>query len=354
MRANGASLRTTSSQDANRDKMVNHTGMDWKGIHGIVADTPATGGGGVRYWVIRLFWLVVGCGLAASGGAAEVAIIKAADILPYQEAVAGFKEKFSGQITEYVLAPGGGVERALQDGLLKKRIDLMLSLGTDALTLGKRHAISVPVVYGFVLDPGAALAGMAAPERARVAGLSMNISAHAQFTVLLKIRPGTKKVGVVYDPSRSQALIDEALGAARALGIMLVARPIKSTAESIDAYSALRGEAEVIWMVPDATAISPESLKFLMLFALRNNIPVIGIADKYAKMGALYALSFDAKDIGREAAELATRLLDSTPAAPLSPVAPRQFTLSINLRSAASLGISVPQDMIDAAKAVYR
>lgn len=324
------------------------------GMRDIEADRPAVGSSGVRYWVIRLFWLVVGCGLAGAGGAAEVAIIKAADLAPYQEAVAGFKERFSGQVTEYVLAPGDGVERALQDGLRKNRIDLMLSLGTDALALAKRYANAVPVVYGFILDPGTALAGMAAPERARVAGLLMTIPAHAQFTALLKIRPGTKKIGVVYDPGRSQALVDEAHVAARALGITLVDRSIKSAAESIAAYTALRGEAEVIWIVPDATAISPESLNFLMLFSLRNNIPVIGIADKYVKMGALFALSFDAKDIGREAAELATRLLESTPAAPLPPVAPRKFILSINLRSAASLGISVPQDMIDAAKAVYR
>lgn len=309
---------------------------------------------GVRYRLTRLFWLAVGCGLAGSGGAAEVAIIKAADIAPYQEAVAGFKEVFSGQVTEYVLAPGNGVERALQDGLLKKRIDLMLSLGTDALTLSMRHAHSVPVVYSFVLDAGSVLGGMAAPERARVAGLSMNIPVLAQFTALLKIRPGTKKVGVVYDPSRSQSLMVEALGAARVLGLTLVDRPIKSAAESIDAYSSLRGAAEVIWMVPDATALSPESLKFLMLFSLSNNIPVMGIADKYVKMGALLALSLDTKDLGHQAAEIATQLLDSPPATPLPPRAPRQFTLSINLRSAASLGITVPQDMIAAAKTVYR
>ncbi|MEQ6341680.1 MAG: ABC transporter substrate-binding protein [Gammaproteobacteria bacterium] len=355
MRANGASPPAASLQDANRDKTVNDTGMGTdRDMHSIGADRPAIGCSGARYRIFRLFWLAVGCGLAGSGVAAEVAIIKAADILPYQEAVAGFKEKFSGQVTEYVLAPGDGVENALQEGLRKNRIDIMLSLGTDALALAKRHVNTVPVVYGFVLDPGAALAGMAAPERARIAGLSMNVPAHAQFTALLKIRPGTKKVGVVYDPGRSQALVDEARGAARALGMTLVDRPIKSAAEAIDAYTALRGEADVMWMVPDATAISPESLKFLMLFSLRNNFPVIGIADKYVKMGALFALSFDAKDIGRQAAELAIRLLDGIPAAPLASVAPRKLAMSINLKSATSLGISVPQDVIDTATVVYR
>ncbi len=302
----------------------------------------------------RLFWLIMGCMFAASGRAAEVAIVKAADILPYQQAVAGFKEKFNGQVTEYVLTSGESVERALQDGIRQKRIGIMMSLGTDALALTRRYASTVPVVYSFVLDPGPLLVSIPAAERARIAGLLMNIPAQVQLATLLRIRPGTRRVGVVYDPARSQALVDEARNAVRALGMTLVERPVKSVTESIDAYAALLGEAEVILMMPDATVISTESLQFLMLFSLRNNIPVIGIADKYVKMGALFALSFDTRDIGRQAAELANRLLDNTNAAPLAPVAPRKFAMSINLKSVASLGLSVPQEVIDTATTVYR
>lgn len=307
-----------------------------------------------RLPLLRLLWLIVGSGLPYLGWAADVAIIKAANIVPYQEAVAGFKEKFNGQITEYVLTPGKDIKDELELKVQKKQIHILFSLGTDALVLTKGYANNIPLVYAFVLDPDAVLTPLSTLERAHVTGVTMNIPAHAQFTELLKLRPKTQRVGVVYDPSRSQALVDDARRAARALGLTLVDRPIQSTAEAIDAYSALRDAAEVIWMVPDATAISPESLKFLMLFSLRNNLPVIGISDKYVKMGAFFALSFDARDMGRQAGELANRLLSDAPSTPLVAVAPRKFSISINLKSATSLGLNVPQEVLEAATMVYR
>jgi transcription initiation factor TFIID TATA-box-binding protein len=79
----------------------------------------------------------------------------------------------------------------------------------------------------------------------------------------------------------------------------------------------------------------------MLLFAFRNRIPVIGISDKYVKSGVLLALSFDSEDIGRQAGELANRILSGEDVKKFSLIKPRMVKLSINLNTAEKIGIKI-------------
>jgi hypothetical protein len=64
-------------------------------------------------------------------------------------------------------------------------------------------------------------------------------------------------------------------------------------------------------------------------------------------MGALISLSYSsAKDMGRQAGEVANRLMGETGATPIAHVALRQVKLTLNLKTARKLGVEVPDSVI--------
>ncbi len=281
--------------------------------------------------------------------AEDIAAVKSADIRPYRDAVNGFKSAVKANVYEYVME---GSDNSIILMRLKEPqgTDLIFTLGTDALTLVKDKIRDIPIVFTFVLNPDADIKS----RSPHIAGIDINIPPEDQFNALLQVVPQVKRIGVIYDPSKSQSIINEAETAAKKLGISLVTRKIDSKAEAINAISMMEGNVDALWMAPDTTAITPESINYMLLFAFRNRIPLIGISDKYVKDGVLLALSFDSEDIGRQAGEIANSILEGKDIKKFSLVKPRMVKFSINLNTAEKIGIKIPERMIQLADKVYR
>lgn len=278
--------------------------------------------------------------------AEDVGTVKSVDILPYRDAVKGFKDAVKANVYEYVIENGDNSTILLS----LKGTDLIFTLGSDALTLVKDEIKDKPIVFTFVLNPNTDFKS----RSPHITGIDINIPPEEQFNALLQVVPQVKQIGVIYDPSKSQSIIDEAEAAAKKLGVSLVIRKINSKEEAINAISTLEGNVDAIWMAPDTTAITTESINYMLLFAFRNRIPVIGISDKYVKSGVLLALSFDSEDIGRQAGELANRILSGEDVKKFSLIKPRIVKLSINLNTAEKIGIKIPERVIRLADRVYK
>jgi len=278
--------------------------------------------------------------------AEDVAAVKSVDILPYRDALKGFKSAVKANVYEYVIENGDNSSILFR----LKGTDLIFTLGTDALTLVKDEIKDKPIVFTFVLNPDADIKS----RYPHITGIDINIPPEEQFKALLQVAPQVKRIGVIYDPSKSQSIINEAEAAAKKLEVSLVIKKIDSKTEAIDAISRMEGNVDAIWMAPDTTAITPESINYMLLFAFRNRIPLIGISDKYVKDGVLLALSFDSEDIGRQAGEMANRILEGKDIKEFSLIKPRMVKFSINLNTAEKIGIKISERVIRLADRVYK
>lgn len=286
-----------------------------------------------------------------SSYAGDVAAVKSADIAPYREAVNGFKNVVKTRVYEYVIMDEKGMDNSVVLRIKEQKTDLIFALGTDALQLAKGEFKNTPVVFAFVLNPDA-VTGKGPHEN--IKGIDMIVPPLEQFNSLLDIAPRVKRIGVIYDPSKTQALINDVAIAAKSLGLTLVPYEIKSRGEAIDAISYMEGKVDALWMAPDTTAITRESIEYMLLFSFRTGIPLIGISDKYVKDGALLALSFDSEDMGRQAGELAMKILEGEDIKAISLLKPRKLKLSINLNTAEKLGLNIPERVISRADKKYR
>lgn len=286
---------------------------------------------------------------AAGSYAAEIAVIKSMDILPYSEALEGFKEVVPASFREFSIEDSDA-RAAAASSLRRREPDLIFAIGTEALRLAKEELKGIPVVFAFVLTPEAVIG----KNRPDITGVNMNIPPVEQFKALLRILPGAKRIGVIYDQAKTQKLINEGLEDIRSLGLTLITYGITTKPEAINAVAKMKGKVDALWLVPDTTVLTPEFLEHLLLFSFGNRVPIIGLSDKHVRNGALFALSFDYEDIGRQAGEIANRILKSGEIEGIPIRKPRRSKLSLNLNTAEKIGITVPKAVIKAADKLYK
>ncbi len=285
--------------------------------------------------------------LCSSAFAAKIAVIKSADIPPFREAIKGFKQSFDGTFEQYVLKKGKKSKNTeLFYNVQQSNVDAVFALGTKAAKLTHQHLSKTPIVFAYVLNPDKL---KDSGGNTQLSGIRMAVPPREQFKTLKNILPNIKRVGVIYDPEKTEDVIIEARLTATVSGLTLIEIPIFTKGQAIGAISSLNDKVDAFWMVPDSTLISKESLKHLFLFSIKNKIPVIGISKKYVKYGALFAVSFDNEDMGRQAGELLNNIGNKKAADTIPLESPRKFNLAINLKIANRLGINIDEEIVEEA-----
>ena len=296
-----------------------------------------------------LFWLVLP-GAPDRAGAAEVAILKSADIAAYTQAVDSFKASMPAPSTfvEYDLQ--GDIERGrkLARKIRASDATLVLAVGLKAALVAKLEIVDIPVIYCMVLDP--AKSGLSAPN---MTGIMLEIPIERQLSAMRSVLPRLKRIGVLYDPEKTANLVDVARRQARALGLEVVARQVRSEKEVPTILRALLPEIEALWLIPDSTVLTEESLSFLLATALDANVPVIGFSSALARSGALVGLSVQYEDVGLQAGRLAKKILLENYRPFSTPFPPDRVRLALNLKTARFLGITIPSEVVENADELY-
>jgi putative ABC transport system substrate-binding protein len=192
-------------------------------------------------------------------------------------------------------------------------------------------------------------------QGANLAGVSLDIPVQMQLARYKALVPTLKTLGVIYDPTKTGAMVTEARSTVATLGLQLLATPVSTPKEVPAAVRSLLGKIDALWMVPDDTVVTPESFKFLLLTAFENNLPFVTVSDIFVEAGALASLSPDYTDVGRQGCQLATDLESGRlRPAEVMVVPPAKVNLAINLKTASKIGLTLPPDIVQSANKVYR
>ncbi|OGT20057.1 MAG: hypothetical protein A2V90_00515 [Gammaproteobacteria bacterium RBG_16_57_12] len=292
--------------------------------------------------------------LCAPGHAAEVATVKSRELKPYSDALTGFKSTVDAHIkTAVILTDDDPDGKAAIGQMNLQKVDLVFVLGSDALRAVRNSVSDVPILFSFVLDPETIIGSPEQQYQLKIRGITMNVPPEEQLRMLTQIAPGHKRIGIIYDAAKSAQLAERTRVAAARLGLSVVEKTIAEKQQAIDAITEMSGKIDAFLMLPDTTFISKESFQYLLLFSFRNNVPIIGLSDKYARLGALFALTFDSEKLGKQAGELATKMLAGTDTEKSLYVDPQHFQFTINIKTARKLGITIPGDVLNRADEVY-
>ena len=301
-------------------------------------------------WYVKitlgLLWLLP----LTEAGAQGIVILKSHDLEPFNQAMAGFVAACPMHITEYDLRGTKKEESSIMQRLTAAKPRLIVAIGPLAAQVTRENLRDVPMIFVMVSNPPKH--GL---QGANLAGVSLDIPVQTQLARYKALVPTLKTLGVIYDPTKTGAMVTEARGTVNTLGFQLLSAPVSTPKEVPAALRSLLGKIDALWMVPDDTVVTPDSFKFLLLTALENNLPFVTVSDIFVEAGALASLSPDYTDVGRQGCQLATDLESGRlrPADAMV-VPPAKVNLAINLKTASKIGLQLPPEVIQSANKVYR
>ncbi len=275
---------------------------------------------------------------------ADVLVVQSLAIKPYEKALQGLRSVAAGSLERIYCTKmdRGEVERYVR----RRRPDLIYAIGMDALNkLGAVH--DIPIVYLMVLNP---LSADAAGEN--VTGVSLVIEPSRQLSLMRQVLPQLKRVGILYDPGKSAALVERARAAASRSGVELVARPVASPRDVIAAINGIAGKVNAFWLIPDTTVVSSVTLDLLLLASIEHKIPVFAFSEKYVERGALLSLEIDEFDLGRQAGEMGNRILAGARVRSVRREDARGGTITINQIVAHKMGIRIGEELLRRARVI--
>jgi len=276
--------------------------------------------------------------------AQKILVVQSLRIGPYEEAVRGLRSSIDGNIKKLVLSDLEGVD--VTKVVRGERPDVIVAIGTDTMNRVRRIK-DIPIVHLMVFDPQGTLT-----DGENITGIGMHVGPERQLTSAQKIMPRLKRVGILYNPARSGSLFRRTQATARSLGIDLVAKEVRSSREVLNLLEDMKGNIEAFLMLPDTTVVTPDTVEHLLLFSLKNKIPIITFSDKYVEMGALMALDIDPFDLGKQAGEIVRKIQLGTSPASIPRNEPHSAAITINNKIARKLGLSLNEEAFGRARII--
>jgi len=295
-------------------------------------------------WLLSFALIAVSCSVPTQADAAgvEIAILRSSDLKAYNDAIEGFKTTGPGgtTYTEYDLR--GDLERGKQLARKIRASDsaLVVAVGLKAALAAKLEIVDIPVLYMMILDP---LKHRLNADN--MTGVLLDIPMDRQFKIMRAFLPTLRRIGIMYDPDKTAPKLKEAESRAPTHAFQLRGFPVQNEKETPQQLRALLSESEVLWLVPDSTVLTDESIRFILESAVAQQVPVVGFSSELTRLGALLSMSIDYGEVGREAGLLAKRIVNGEQQLPLKPVSVQRIRITVNQKTARYLGVTIPKEL---------
>ena len=246
----------------------------------------------------------------------------------------------------------GNVDRLprLVRDLLHINVDVIVAPSTAVAKAAKAATTSVPIVMANVTDPESA--GLVASLRqpggnvTGLANLSSDLS--GKYLELLKeALPHLSRVAVLWSPRTAPLYRTEIESAARSLNLTLHMLDVR-TIEDVERTLLLAkqsGDGAALFMGPASEPFLFSSRQRIVATALRVRMPTMTPTPFWVQAGCLMSYGMDAGQY-RRAGIFIDKILKGARPADLPVEQPTKFELVINLKTAKSLGLTIPPSLL--------
>lgn len=229
---------------------------------------------------------------------------------------------------------------ALSGTLNPKTTSLIVTVGTPAARTVNKANPPVPVLYTLLPRQTYQQLTRAAP---RDSAIYLDQPLGRQLDLARAALPRATRVGVLSGPTTAGLLV-ELRTSAQSRGLQIVARDIGRADELLGALVRVLEESDVLLSLADPLVFNNHTTHHLLLTTYRHGVPVLGLSRSYVEAGALLAVYSTPEHIGRQIADVLLKLgFTGAPALP-SAQPPRFFSVSVNRRVAAALGLTLPDE----------
>ena len=227
---------------------------------------------------------------------------------------------------------------------------LILASSPPAVIAARKHTSSIPIIFSTVYDPVDAgfVASLARPG-GNVTGMTTRVEGlwGRRLQLLREALPSLTRVGVMYDPTdgEDKLTFSQLSAAGRELSVLVLAFHVQQPEDISPSFSKMRTTKVDAALVGGST-VGFVHRKIAADAALAHRMPAFGVTEDRVQAGFLMSYGIDLVAQFRQTARYADRVLRGTPPADLPVERPNTFRLTINLKTAKALGITVPKSIL--------
>jgi ABC-type uncharacterized transport system substrate-binding protein len=234
--------------------------------------------------------------------------------------------------------------------LVKIPVKVMVVANTPGNVAAKKATATIPIVMVAVGDPvRVGLVSNLGRPGGNVTGFT-NLTgqlAAKRLQLIKELLPSATRIGLIGNPADPNALvqIQDSEAAARQLKLQLRVFTVQEAAQLEPAVESARSwQVQALIPLADSLQLSLRGRTIELSAKLR--IPVMYASRADAEAGGLIAYGVDALETYRRAAGYVDRILKGAKAGDLPVQQPTRLVLSVNMKTAAALGIKIPQAIL--------
>jgi putative ABC transport system substrate-binding protein len=227
--------------------------------------------------------------------------------------------------------------------------DVIVVRGNRPVTMTKQATRSIPIVFAQVGDPvgSGIIANLARPGGNLTGFTHFEATMGGKWLEVLKdIAPSLRRIAILMHPETpaNVAFLRVAEAAAPALGVTVTPAGARDAVGIEQAFAAIDTANTGVAVMPHDVTVAQTSL--IVALAARYRLPAVYPYRFYVTKGGLISYSFDTNDHWRQVATYVDRILRGETPANLPVQAPTKFELAVNLKTARTLGVTVPPTLL--------
>ena len=240
-----------------------------------------------------------------------------------------------------------GKIRATASEMVGLHPDLIVASGTPLVLALKDEGSSIPTVFIFVSDPvGSGIVGDLAHPGGNVTGFTAFESSMAGkwLQILREIVPSVRRIGLLFNPTtapNAQLFIREMEPIASSMSIALSRIPVHDVSEMEVALKTF-ASAEYVALVVVPDIFTTANRKRLIAVVAELRLPTIYSYPLFVTDGGLVSYGIPNRVQYSQAAAYVDRILRGAYPGDLPVQQPTKFELTINVKTANALGLTIP------------
>lgn len=240
--------------------------------------------------------------------------------------------------------------KTISQRFVNNKMDLILAIATPAAQTVAAETSDIPILGTAITDyvEASLVESNEAPGH-NVSGTSDRTPVQEQFDLMKRILPDVQKVGILYNSSEvnSEIQANLAIDAATTLGIEYETATVANVNDIPQVVQSLVNKVDALYIPTDNTFAS--AMPVVCSVSDEAKLPVIVGENGMCKGGGLATVGIDYHKLGQQTGAMAVKVLEGQDISAM----PVEFTeiadVCINLDAAATLGITIPDDILEEA-----
>lgn len=245
------------------------------------------------------------------------------------------------------------IAQTISQQFVNGKVDMIFAIATPAVQASYNATKDIPIVFTAVTDPVAAeVAKEWKSSGNNVTGTSDMVPMDQQLELLTSLVPDIKTIGVLYNTSEANSLIqvEELKKEAAKINIAVKEISVTNVSEIDQNLSAALNSIDALYAPTDNTVASAYDL--VGNRAVKKGIPILCAEEAGVSKGGLCSIGIDYFKLGKEAGYKAAEVLDGKNPSDIEITTLSDMSISINTDVAEKLNITIPEDIISKATKV--